>query len=491
MLPNKPLISRFWGKFVAAKFLNARMETLEQAQATWNACLNDIKMNVSEDNFSKWFLPMRALKQDGYTLTVEAPTRFFVETIERNFKRQLTHALRTAIGDNGQLCYSVKIADTNQVTPARPNGGGMSGGYVATPVVPDPFKGVAVRGPMVDPQLNDAYTFDTYVVGESNRMAASVAEAVAAAPGKTAFNPLFVYGGPGVGKTHLIQAIGAKAKNVSADMTVAYLSADRFMRQYMDAKTTNQISGFMHFYQSIGLLILDDIQELGGESRARTADVFFQIFNHLLQNGRQVVLASDKKPSELTGLQERLLSRFRSGMVAEVRSPDRETRLGIVRAKAGADGLVLPDEVVQYVASNVSGNARELQGALVSLLAHATLTNTDINLALAQEVVSELVCNPKPELITKDVIIDAVCDFFKIEPEMMQKNTRKREVVIARQIAMFLCKKLTTDSLTTIGASLGNRNHSTVVYACRSIEGLIETDSKIAEAVQAIEDSIK
>ncbi|MEE1348134.1 MAG: chromosomal replication initiator protein DnaA, partial [Bacteroidales bacterium] len=248
---------------------------------------------------------------------------------------------------------------------------------------------------------------------------------------------------------------------------------------------------FMHFYQSIGLLILDDIQELGGESRARTADVFFQIFNHLLQNGRQVVLASDKKPAELTGLNERLLSRFKSGLVAEVRQPDKETRLGIVKAKAYADGLALPDDVVQYVAANVSGNARELQGALVSLLAHATLTNTDITLSLAQSVVSELVSRPKNELITNDMVIEAVCDYFKIEPEKMQKNTRKREVVVARQIAMYLCKKLTTDSLSTIGASLGNRNHSTVVYACRSIEGLIETDSKIAEAVMTIEESLK
>lgn len=465
------------------------MEALEQAQATWAECLKDIQKNISAPDFQQWFTPLRALKQEGDVLTVEVPSQFFIETIEKNFLPQLAHALRLVLKDNGRLCYTYPLAGTSQVATSRPNVADLSGGYVP-PQISDPFKGVAMRAPIVDPQLNEAYTFDTYVVGESNRLAVSVAAEVAKAPGKTSFNPLFVYGGPGVGKTHLIQAIGARAKNSATGMTVAYLSADRFMRQYVEAKTSNQINGFMHFYQSIGLLILDDIQELAGESRARTADVFFQIFNHLLQNGRQVVLASDKKPAELTGLNERLLSRFKSGLVAEVKQPDKQTRLGIVKAKADADGLTLPDDVAQYVADNVSGNARELQGALVSLLAHATLTNTDISMSLAQDVVSELVCRPKSEVITKDMVVGAVCDYFKIETDTMQKNTRKREVVIARQIAMYLCKKLTTDSLSTIGSSLGNRNHSTVVYACRSVEGLIETDTKIAEAVQSIEKSL-
>ena len=464
----------------------AYTKMVSQAEEAWSACLKDLRENIGEEDFNRWFAPIRAKELKDGELLVEVPSRFFIETIEKNYIGQLAHALRVSLGEKARLRYSFPMAGTSMVELSKPKGGGLSGGYVA-PQSNDPFKGVALRGPVVDPQLNDAYTFDTYIVGESNKLAASVAIEVAKSPGRTSFNPLFVYGGPGVGKTHLIQAIGAKVKNSSSGVTVAYLSADRFMRQYMDAKTSNQISGFMHFYQSIGLLILDDIQELGGESRARTADVFFQIFNHLLQNGRQVVLASDKKPAELTGLNERLLSRFKSGLVAEVRQPDKETRLGIVKAKAYADGLALPDDVVQYVAANVSGNARELQGALVSLLAHATLTNTDITLSLAQSVVSELVSRPKNELITNDMVIEAVCDYFKIEPEKMQKNTRKREVVVARQIAMYLCKKLTTDSLSTIGASLGNRNHSTVVYACRSIEGLIETDSKIAEAVMTIQ----
>ncbi len=465
------------------------MDTIDRAVSVWNTCLGEIEKKVSAADYSAWFKPLKAIGLDDNVLTVKLPSIYFAETLDKRFLVQLTEALRMALGGNARLRYSVSVAGTSQNMDGRPIGGGMSGGYDATPKVTDPYKGVALQGPMADPQLNDAYTFETYVIGESNKMAASVAEAVAAAPGKTAFNPLFVYGGPGVGKTHLIQAIGARAKAANQNLTVTYLSADRFMRQYMDAKNANEINGFLRFFQQVGLLILDDIQELSG--RTGTADVFFQIFNHLLLNGRQVVLASDKRPAELTGLHERLLSRFKSGMVVEVCPPDRETRLGIVKAKAGAEGLSLSDDVAQYVASNVSGNARELQGALVSLLAYATLTNTDVNINLAQHVVSELVSNPKPEILTKDMVINAVCSYFKIEPDAMQKNTRKRETVIARQIAMYLCKKLTTDSLTTIGMSLGNKNHSTVVYACRAVEGLIETDNKIAEAVQSIEDSLR
>lgn len=465
------------------------METTPTPQAVWNDCLEDIKKHVTAADFAKWFEPLRPLTIDGNMLTVEVPSAFFVENIENHFINELASALKVAIGDKARLKYSVSTGGVSSLSPHKTPGGEMNGGFVANPPSYDPFKVVAMRGLVVDPQLNSAYTFDTYVVGESNKMAVSVAEQVALAPGKTSFNPLFVYGGPGVGKTHLIQAIGAKAKKDNPDMNVAYLSADRFMRQYMDANAGKNVNGFMHFYQRIELLILDDVQGLAG--KVGTCDAFFQIFNHLLQNGRQVVLASDKKPNELTGIEDRLLSRFKSGLIVEVRQPDKSTRLGIVKAKAEADGLDLPEDVAQYVATNVSGNARELQGALVSLLAYSTVTKTELTLDLAQSIVSEHASRPKHETITKETVIDAVCDHFKIDHDSLQKNTKKREIVVARQVSMYLCKKLTKDSLATIGKYLGNRNHSTVVYACRAIEGLIETDAKFAEAVQAIEDAIK
>lgn len=458
-------------------------------QAVWDTFLEAIEGGVTAKNYQEWFAPLRPYSLDGNMLTVEVPSAFFVETIEKGFQKELLAALSAAVGVGAKLRYVCQTAGERSVSPHTPAGGEMTGGYVSTPPSADPFKVVAMRGPIADPQLNSSYTFDTYVVGESNKMAASVGEAVASNPGKTSFNPLFVYGGPGVGKTHLIQAIGAKAKADDPNMGVAYLSADRFMRQYMDACASKQINNFIYFYQGIGLLIIDDVQELGG--RTGTADVFFQIFNHLLQNGRQIVLASDKKPTELTGLEERLLSRFKSGLVVEVRQPDKNTRLGIVKAKADADGLDLPDDVAQYVATNVDGNARELQGALVSLLAYATLSNTDVTLELARTVVSEHASRPKMEMITKEGVVSEVCEYFKIEPDLIQKNTKRREVVVARQIAMYLCKKLTNDSLATIGKYLGNRNHSTVVYACKAVDGLIDTDPKIAEAVQAIEENLK
>lgn len=465
------------------------METNSTPQAVWDACLDEIKKHVTAADFAKWFEPIGAISFDGSRLTVGVPSAFFVETIENKYITELTSALKIAVGEKARLQYSVSTGGLSSLSQHKNPGTEMNGGFVANPPSYDPFKVVAMRGLIVDPQLNSAYTFDSYVVGESNKMAVSVAEQVAMAPGKTSFNPLFVYGGPGVGKTHLIQAIGAKAKKDNPNMNVAYLSADRFMRQYMDANAGKNVNGFMHFYQRIELLILDDVQGLAG--KVGTCDAFFQIFNHLLQNGRQVVLASDKKPMDLTGLEERLLSRFKSGLIVEVRQPDKSTRLGIVKAKAEADGLDLPEDVAQYVAANVSGNARELQGALVSLLAYSTVTKTELTLDLAQTIVSEHASRPRKELITKESVVAAVCEFFKIEEDSIQKNTKKREIVVARQVAMYLCKKLTNDSLATIGKFLGNRNHSTVVYACRAVEGLIETDPKFAESVQTIEDSLK
>lgn len=465
------------------------METKLAPQAAWDACLDEIRKNVIETEFSKWFEPIKAFDLQGSALTIKVPSAYFTEILEKRYLNELTLAIRKVLGEKAQLKYMCETAGVASVSTPKTQGPEMNGGFVANPPTYDPFKVVAMRAFVVDPQLNSAYTFDSYVVGESNKMAVSVAEQVAKAPGKTSFNPLFVWGGPGVGKTHLIQAIGAQAKANNRDMNVAYLSADRFMRQYMDANVGKNINGFMHFYQRIELLIIDDVQGLAG--KVGTCDAFFQIFNHLLQNGRQVVLASDKKPADLTGFEERLLSRFKSGLVVDVQQPDKDTRLGIVKAKADADGLDLPDEVAQYVAANVSGNARELQGALVSLLAYSTVTRTELTLDLAQKIVSEHVSRPKKEMITKEGIVDVVCDYFKIEPDSIQKNTKKREIVVARQVSMYLCKKLTNDSLSTIGKYLGNRNHSTVVYACRAVEGLIETDPKFAESVQAIEDRLK
>lgn len=463
------------------------MDSRSAGQKAWNDCMIQLRTRVAEADYKSWFEPLRGLSlDDNLVLTVELPSMYFVERLEQNYRDALTQALRAAVGEHARLRWSVLTAGQEQKMDQRQERQAINSGFQLPAQGPTGiFKVPDTKPQQVDPQLNADYTFATYVVGESNKMAASVGEAVAAAPGQTAFNPLFIHGGPGVGKTHLVQAIGARAKQLFANMTVTYLSADRFMRQFMDAKGANEINGFMRFYQGIGMLLLDDVQELSG--RTGTADAFFQIFNHLLQNGRQVVLASDKKPTDLVGLHERLLSRFKSGMVVEVDAPDLETRLRIVKAKASAEGLSIPEDVAAYVAETVSGNARELQGAMVSLLAYATMKSSDLTLELAQKVVGDLVLRSKKEVLSKETIIKTVCDYFRLDEELLQKNTRKREVVVARQIAMFLCKKRTTDSLATIGLYLGNRNHSTVVYACRAIEGLMDTDPKVAEAVKAIE----
>ena len=466
--------------------------TEEQARASWASCLSEVEKSIEKADYEKWFKPLRAVAFDGSMLTIAAPTPGFVDTLEKKFLPQLNLAVQRALGSAVRLRYSISFGGGEMKMPATQQARvSLPGGFESHPPVVDPYIGVMLKGQVADPQLNKDYTFESYIEGENNRLATSVGKKVAESPAGT-FNPLFIYGGPGVGKTHLIQAIGARTKELHNDMVVVYLSADRFMRQYTEACSPrgNNINGFLQFYQQdVSMLILDDIQLLIGKDK--TADIFFQIFNHLMLNGKQVVLTSDKKPSELVGFPDRLLSRFRQGLVAEIGEPDYAMRIGIVKGIAESEGIDIPDDVVQYVATNVVGNARELRGALTGLLAHATVYKTEVTLQLAQKVVSNQNGAPMSVAITRDIVVKAVCDYFKVETSSMQEDTRKREVVLARQIAMYLCKKLTNDSLSVIGANLGNRRHTTVVYACKAIEGLIETDKKVAEAVERIEASLK
>ncbi len=467
------------------------MNTVATAQEVWSRCISVIEQLVTVSEYNEWFKPLRVQSYENGILNIVVPSNYFVEKLEKDYKVQMTKAVRQAVDVNAQLCYLVPMAGEEMSIQANQRATGLlSGGYNVQPTPSDPYVGVMQRGARVDPQLNETYTFENYVVGEGNKLAKSVAEQVAINPGGTIYNPLFVYGGPGVGKTHLLQAIGTKAKEKRPDLTVVYLSADAFMRQYMEATRSNSQTAFVLFYQrEVGLLIVDDIQELQG--RGGTAAIFFQIFNHLVQNKKQVVLASDKKPGELITLDERLLSRFRAGIETQVKQPDDETRLKIVKLKAAAEGLSLPEDVAKYVAANISGNGRELQGAIISLVAYANLEHTDVNMELAQKVVSNLTGTQAARALTPDQIINAVCSYYGIQTDAIRQNTRKREIVLARQMSMYLCRKLTSESLSSIGSALGNKNHTTVVYACKSLEAQIETDENIATAAQKIEEMLK
>ncbi len=448
-------------------------------------------------NYKTWFEPLRAIKLENNMLTLEVPSKYFVETLEAHYLDTLSGALRSVIGKDARLQYSTRIV-TNPATEVveRANAGSgsngmkLSGGFdqARGGDVINPFAMVGIKRYNFDPQLNVNYTFDTYVEGECNRLARSVAWAVSEKPAQTAFNPFFVYGNSGVGKTHLIQAIGVEIKRREPSMNVIYLSANRFMRQYMDATKNNVVNGFINFYQMIDVLIIDDIQELSGKTG--TENVFFQIFNHLQQNNKQIVIAADKKPVDIIGMEERLLSRLKSGVVTAIEVPDYETRIKIIENKMAKDGIQIPEEVVRYIANNVTSNVRELEGSLVSLLATATLTHCDITMDVARKVVGSLV-NKNDREITVDYILEKVCDFYGIETSSLQANTRKHEIVMARQVAMFFCKELTTTSLAAIGKMLGNRNHSTVLYSCKAVSNLIETDKEFGRTIKQIETKIR
>lgn len=472
---------------------------MPDCETIWGRCLHVIESNITATCYKTWFLPIKPLSLDNDTLTLQVPTPFFVEYLEENYINLISSALRKEIGPNARLNYQALVVETppsqvsytKQVKPAVSTGNNMSGGFVSSnnDVMNNPFSGVGVKTMNIDPQLNAEYTFGNFIEGECNKFACSVANAVAKSPGKTAFNPLFIYGNSGLGKTHLAQAVGADVKARMPEKNVVYLCANRFMRQYMDASKNNAVNGFLNFYQMIDVLIIDDIQELAGKTG--TESVFFHIFNHLQQNNKQIIITADKAPVEISGMEDRLLSRFKWGVIAEMQSPDYETRIKILENKIKNDGLELPNDIICFIASNVSSNIRELEGSLASLLAQATLMKCDITMETAKRVVGSLVKrSEKPEL-SVDTISEAVCKAFGVDVVSLRSKSRRRELVQARQVAMFLSKNLTNTSLSTIGAKIGNRDHSTVLHSCKAVVDMLETNSDFKERVRILETQLR
>ena len=375
------------------------------------------------------------------------------------------------------------------------NGNGSEGKNQSMPIpvsinkdIKNPFVIPGLRKLQVDPQLNQNYTFETFIEGDCNRLARSAGYAVAAKPGGTSFNPLMIYGGVGLGKTHLAQAIGNEIRQTFPDKLVLYVSCEKFTTQFVESLKNNNINDFVNFYQAMDVLIVDDVHNFAG--RDKTQDIFFHIFNHLHQSGKQVILTSDKSPKDLAGLEERLLSRFKWGLSADLQIPDMETRMAILKKKIYQDGIELPQEVIEYVAHNIDNNIRELEGAMVSLLAQSTLNKKEIDIALARQMLKNFIKNSSKE-ISMESIQKLVCDYFEVPIEMVKSSTRKREIVQARQISMYLSKAHTKSSLKTIGQFFGGRDHSTVIYACQTVEDLIDTDKKFKTYVADIQKKLK
>jgi chromosomal replication initiator protein len=470
-------------------------------QTVWNNCLKVIKDNVPSVSFRTWFEPIVPLRLEKNILTIQVPSPFFYEYLEEQYIDILRKTLRKELGQDAKLEYSVVMennnyANTKPYTVKLPgkNGTDLKNKPVQMPLgegensIKNPFVIPGIKKLNIDPQLNPDNSFSNFIEGECNRLARSAGFAVGNNPGGTAFNPLFIYGDSGLGKTHLAQAIGIRVKEKSPDKVVLYVNANKFQTQFVDAVRNNTKNDFLHFYQMIDLLIIDDVHELAGKEK--TQDVFFHIFNHLHQSGKQLVLTSDKPPVELQGLEQRLLSRFKWGLSADLQSPDFETRVSILKHKAYMDGINIADDVIEYVATHITTNVRELEGAMISLLAQATLNKREITIDLAREMIDKLIKNTKRE-ISIDYIQKVVCNYFNVPTEMLQSNTRKREIVQARQIAMFFSKNLTKLSLATIGSQIGDKDHATVLHACKTVNNLLDTDKHFRLQIDEIEKRLK
>ncbi|MEG1910568.1 MAG: chromosomal replication initiator protein DnaA, partial [Bacteroidales bacterium] len=406
----------------------------------------------------------------------------------------LRKTIRRELGENGRLEYSIIMDNTNtyQVSANSSHRTETQNQFKQMPLqsrgLPDPFMIPGLQKIKVNSQLNDSYSFDNFIEGDCNRLARAAGYAIAENPGKTAFNPLFLHSDIGLGKTHLMHAIGIQTRVNFPELTVLYVSAELFTQQFVDAARNNSINDFTHFYQLIDVLLIDDIHKLSGKEGTQNA--FFHIFNHLHQKGKQIVLSSDKAPVELTGIEARLLSRFKWGLATDLQVPDVETRMAILQKKIFNNGVQMPPEVIEYIAYSISTNVRELEGVLNSLLAQSVLNKKIITLDLAKQMIDKIVRNSAKE-ISIDYIQKIICDYFGIQVEEINSKTRKRDIVQARQLAMFFAKKHTKSSLAAIGLQCGNKDHATVLHACKTVNNLMETDKNFRLNVEELSKKIK
>lgn len=459
----------------------------------WNDCLEVIREQVEDENFDVWFKPIVPVRVEGEVLTIQVPSQFFYEWLEENYVPVLKKAIHTVLGPTGRLEYSVIVDSGNQTYPPvsvnYPNGlrrGGVYSGQASEDYSPFTFK--ALNPLTVNSRLNPNYTFDNFVEGDCNRLARSAGVAVAKKPGVTSFNPLMLYGGVGVGKTHLVQAVGNEIKNNLPDKIVLYVDQNDFTNQFLGALQNNKLQDFQNFYLQVDLLILDDVQFLAG--REKTQEMFFHIFNQLHQSGKQIIMTSDCPPRDMKGFQERLLSRFKWGLTADLQEPDFETKLVIINRKMQADGIEIPTEVAEYLAYSVDTNLRDMEGVLNSLIFHATLLKKEIDLELAKEVMKNIIKEIQSD-VSVDFIQKTVSEYFKIDLDALKGKIKKREFVIPRQVAMYFCKRYTQLTLALIGENFGGRDHSTVIHALESVEDMMKTDLNFKSSVDELGKKLK
>ena len=459
---------------------------MEQLNKQWKQCLDIIQDNLNRTVFDTWFAPLVPVSFKDKELVLQVPSQFYYEYIEEKYLDLLSKVLYKVFGEGVRLRYKILVDRGSNET--------IDYSGRSTQTLADNHENCRGNNPFgtfrpadVDPQLNFDLNFDEFLPGQSNQLARSAGLSVAKNPGKT-FNPMFIYGPSGVGKTHLANAIGVAAKANNPSLRVLYVSSNTFQLQFTNAVRQSSVNDFINFYQTIDLLIIDDVQQIIGKKS--TQNTFFNIFNHLHQMHKQIVLTSDRMPTQFNDIEERLLTRFKWGLVAELERPDTQLRRDILKHKIYKDGIHMSEEVVDYIAENVSDNVRDLEGAIVSILAQSTFRNVPVDLSLADKVVANLV-TVRPMTITLEQIRSTVCEYFNIDEKDIQTNSRKKEIVIARQIAMYLSKQYTNNSLNAIGNAIGKRNHATVSHALQAVKNQLETDRDFKAAFNAIETKLR
>lgn len=456
-------------------------ESLNECQTKWGECLLRIKNIVSDEHYVTWFEPIVPVSFADGVLILGVESDLVREYLEKQFSQILTQCIVKCFG-KVTLKWRVKVVasrnESDSVSVSQP-AKLQEPGY-------DPF---AVRRRTFDNHLNNHWTFDNFIEGKSNTFARKIAMNVAQKPGAQFYNPLFVFGHSGLGKTHLVNALGMACVKNHPDLNVLYLTANDFLNFMQRAVVEQKIPELLSYYQSVDVFIIDDIQEIGG-NKAATQDLFFNVFNHLYQSGKQVVITADKAPKDITGFEQRILSRFKWGLQAELNSPDFDLKYSILKEKTKDQGVEIPDDVLRFVAERVPDNLRELDGVIASILAQAMFLNAPINIELASRIVSDMVTFREKTLSISD-IQEKVCDYYKLNVNEIQTKSRKRDVVQARQIAMYLARKYTKSSLTVIGEQIGNRDHATVLHAVKTVMDLCETDREIRESVSTIEKELK
>ncbi len=450
----------------------------------WQECLSLIASQTTEEEFVKWFKPIVPLEFNGDILRLGVPNKNYVYQLEGKYIPVLRPIIEKYYGHQTRLFYAVPKEAEPVSTNADLSAIRQFNNQTSTDNIKNPFVIPGIKKINIDPNLSPIYTFENFVEGECNRLPRSVSMAVAVNPGGNSFNPLYIYGDSGLGKTHIVQAIGHEVRSRHPELTVLYVSMNKFQAQFQTAFKNGEIPDFIHFYQTIDVLIIDDIQELTGKTGTQNA--FFNIFSQLHMSGKQIILTSDKAPVELKDIEQRLLTRFKWGFATQVNLPDYETKVKIIHSKAKRQNVTIPADVVDFLANNITANVREIEGALSSLIANASFLNRKITISLAKEILKIYVRINKRE-VSIDSIVQVVCEMMNVTIDAINSKARTREVAQARQIAMYFAKKHTKSPLAAIGSAIGGRNHATVLHACKAVNNLMETDKMFSRKISDIE----